>query len=551
MTKISGCYRWNDTLALSDKGFLLECAITANGMRYTEAMIVPSEDNSLMIALFDEAEEMALIYFSECGWIGAVSIYEENPIIAMNDLWQTWDFGEGQEVDDDFYAYLTANASRVSSAEAVCLSYDGKIIASLDGGQRATFHCQGKSMNSDLLLLVPKKKISASGGTSSMNVAFGNTAPEDTGKLWIKTAEPESVAVKLDFEFAGNEQLHSATLSMPTSVYYSAAAAMGKKIYIFGGGQSASDMILIYDTEANTVQRLSETLPYKVHALSAATVGSKIYLFGGNGESETFNKIWIFDPATNTLESPGVNMPDKLYLSATAVVGKKIFLFGGAYRGSSSVQCKRNIYMFNTESNSIAKLGTSFSVDLYGATAAAVGTKIYIFGGYKNPTFYDSIYRFDTESYTLTALETVLPNPVYLALSAAIGSTIYVFGGSRSSGGGLNTILRFNTLTETLETIDTTLAKNIYGTPCVAIGSKIFVFDGVGAASDGPLVNTFIVNIDLPENHLLIEAGGSGHMMNLFPNLEIGVKNVFLGNAEGKGERVPAAVYRDGAWEEI
>ena len=387
--------------------------------------------------------------------------------------------------------------------------------------------------------------------STEMNVAFGNTAPDDTSKLWIKTAEPESLEARLSFDFVGNEQLRSATLSMPTSVYYSAAAAMGKKIYIFGGGQSASDMILVYDTEANTVQRLSETLPYKVHALSAATVGSKIYLFGGNGESETFNKIWIFDPATNTLESPGVNMPDKLYLSATAVVGKKIFLFGGAYRGSSSVQCKRNIYMFNTESNSIAKLGTSFSVDLYGATAAAVGTKIYIFGGYKNPTFYDSIYRFDTESYTLTALETVLPNPVYLALSAAIGSTIYVFGGSRSSGGGLNTILRFNTLTETLETIDTTLAKNIYGTPCVAIGSKIFVFDGVGAASDGPLVNTFVVNIDLPENHMLIETSGAGNTVRLFPNMEIGIKNIYLGNADGLGERIPAALYKNGEWIEI
>ena len=126
---------------------------------------------------------------------------------------------------------------------------------------------------------------------------------------------------------------------------------------------------------------------------------------------------------------------------------------------------------------------------------------------------------------------------------------VYIFGGVNSTG-GLNTICRFNSLTEKLEVLDETLAKNIYATPCAAIGSKIYVFDGYSGSTDHN-VNTFVVNIDLPENHVLIEAGGSGDMMSLFPNLEIGVKNVYLGNADGKGEKVPAAVYKDGAWVEI
>ena len=50
---------------------------------------------------------------------------------------------------------------------------------------------------------------------------------------------------------------------------------------------------------------------------------------------------------------------------------------------------------------------------------------------------------------------------------------------------------------------------------------------------------------------MLIEASGAGNTVRLFPGMEIGVKNVYLGNADGKGVRVPAALYRDGAWTEI
>ena len=200
MAKVSGCYRWNDTLAVSGGAFLLDLSLRVNGVRYVSTIIQASADDETMVALFDESDMMVLVYASEVGWIKEVRISDENPIPAQSSICQTWDFGEEQEISDDFYEYLMANASPVASAEAVNLSYGGRIIASVEDGQSATLHCRGKSMNSDLLLLVPRRK-SASGGGAEMNVAFGDTAPDDTSKLWIKTAEPESLEARLSFDY--------------------------------------------------------------------------------------------------------------------------------------------------------------------------------------------------------------------------------------------------------------------------------------------------------------------------------------------------------------
>ena len=553
MAKISGCYRWNDTLSVVGNSFLLDMAVSVNGARYVSAMIVSSTDADAMVALFDENEEMILIYASDAGWFKAVHIYDDNPILVQSDLWQTWDFGEDQDVPDDFYAYLTANASPVASAEAVNLSYGGRIIASVDGGQSATLHCKGKSMSSDLLLLVPRKRSASGGGGAEMNVAFGDTAPDDTGKLWIKTAEPESVGVKMNFDFVGNEQLQAATLSLPSNVYQSCAAAVGKKIYVFGGSNSYSDKIYVYDTETNGIEQSSATLPSAVNGAACAAVGKRIYIFGGrttSGSSGKSRAIHVFDTETSTFETLSVQLPEDRFNAPAAAVGNKIYIFGGSYYNNGE-KASRTVYLFNAESNAITSLAAKLPTNAYSVGAVAVGSKIYVFGGYDGSTRLNSISIFDTEMQTLTALEDVkLPIPSYMFAGAAVGSVIYLFGGLGGSGNNLNTIVRFNAETHGIETLDVTIPKVNWGTPAVAVGSKIYFFDGTGTAAD-PALHTFTVHIDLPENHMLIEASGAGNTVRLFPGMEIGVKNVYLGNADGKGEKVPAALYRDGAWTEI
>lgn len=557
MAKLSGCYRWNDALIPPTLPITFTAPLYINGTLYTEAMIITAEDGTTLIALFDEDEMMYLVYSMESSWIKAVNILEDRPVLAKSDLWQTWDFGEGCAVSDSVYAYVTANATPVVSSDAINVTYEGKLIASLEGGQKATLQCKDKTMNDDVVISVPAVSKDAS---ASLNVAFGTNPPDDTSKLWIKTPKPEAVSYKLDFDFVGNERYNPAICRLPNNVFHSTAAAMGSKIYIFGGGGSAvfTDRVHMYDTETNTVRQLGCTMPYAANGAAAATVGEKIYIFGGRGSSEnadTWNRILIFDPATETFENIsetlGVTLPEKRYLLAAAAVGKKIYLFGGSYKSTSGNETiRRYIYMFNTEGNSISQLSTNLTETTYGAAAVAVGTNIYIFGGSRASSNYmKTIGRFNTTNYEFKTLAAELPNTVYELTAAAVGTNIYVFGGLQT-GGGTNTICRFDTLTETLEVLDETSAKSIYATPCAAIGSKIYVFDGYNGSADHN-VNAFVVNIDLPENHVFVELSGSDNMFPLLPNMEIGVKNVYRGNAEGKGELVSAARYKDGLWYDI
>lgn len=550
MAKISGCYRWNDTLAASGGAFLLDLPLRVNGTSYVGTMINADTEDETMVALFEENETMTIVYVFGAGWIRAISLQDENPTLAQNDLWQTWDFGEEQEIPDHFYEYLMANASPVASADAVNLSYGGRIIASVDGGQSATLHCRGKSMNSDLLLLVPRRR-SASGGGAEMNVAFGNTAPDDTSKLWIKTEKPESVEARLSFDFVGNEQMQAATLALPAHVYHSSACAVGKKIYIFGGGGSSySAAIYVYDTETNGMEKLTAVLPTAAAGNASAAVGKKIYIFGGrsgSGSTGKSKKIRVFDTETHAVDSLAVELPEDRYQATAAAVGNKIYIFGGSYY-SSGEKARSTIYLFNAESNAITSLAASLPSIVYYACAVAVGSKIYVFGGYDGTNPQSTISVFDTAAQTVETLDVTLPTPAYMFSGAAVGSVIYLFGGY--NGGGLDTIVRFNTETHEIETLGATMSKKNWGTPAASVGSKIYVFDGHSSASDCTL-NTFHVHIDLPENHMLIETSGAGNTVRLFPNMEVGVKNVYLGNAEGKGERVPAALYKDGAWTEI
>ena len=55
------------------------------------------------------------------------------------------------------------------------------------------------------------------GGGSELNIAYGDTAPEDTSKLWVKTTEPDSVEISPDFGYGEAVQTTGVASGFPTS----------------------------------------------------------------------------------------------------------------------------------------------------------------------------------------------------------------------------------------------------------------------------------------------------------------------------------------------
>ena len=178
---------------------------------------------------------------------------------------------------------------------------------------------------------------------------------------------------------------------------------------------------------------------------------------------------------------------------------------------------------------------------------APVGTKIYLFGGRDTDgVVLDTINVFDTEKNTISTLSTRLPTPAYMVAAGAIGTKVYLFGGTKGTS-NLDTINVFDTETNTINTLSTKLPTAVNSLAPAAIGFNVYLLGGNG--HDG--IHKFFVALNLEKGNLLIVASLTKNVFNLLPSVEIGVDKVYKGNEDGNGEIVSAALYKDGAWEDI
>lgn len=393
-------------------------------------------------------------------------------------------------------------------------------------------------------------------GGAAYNIAFGDTAPEDTSKLWVKSAEPAAIRVTSKVVVA-NESMEAFVSALPEAKRLLSAVNVASKIYLFGGlSESGSEEdyksgIHVYDPASRSVSTIDAVLPQGTYGMAAAAVGTKIYLFGGYGDSTApFDTIAVFDTQTNEIYTLATKLPEGLRNAAAAAGNEKIFVFGGY--GSSLRQ--NAIYVFDPRSETITALNTKLPTETDYHSAVAVGGKVYIFGGStgqaQSGMITSAIHVFDMHTYTLTTLDVSLPIANRAIAAAAVGTKIYLFGG-RTAGLRSADIQVFDTETYTLTTLNTQLPVRTAFAAAAAVGERIYVFGGKDDTVDLQAIHEFVAELPLAENSVLIEIGLADNTVNLLPDMEIGVSNVYMGNADGVAEKVPAALYRNGAWVEI
>lgn len=244
-------------------------------------------------------------------------------------------------------------------------------------------------------------------------------------------------------------------------------AAVGSKIYMFGGLSSSGSKISIFDTTTRTIETLpSTTISHATSRVACEAIGSKIYIFGGfTSDAETVDTISVFDTETNTISSLSVTLPEGLYHIGSAVVGTNIYLFGGNYGGNAHL-VRKSIYKFDTTSNTLYTLSATLPKAVAGLACEAVGSKIYIFGGDVGSSYLDTISVFDAEHETITSLTVSLPAAT-TGRCAAIGTNIYFFGGNSTVG-----TIEFNTNDYSMTQVATILC---YYFPCAAIDNTIYI----------------------------------------------------------------------------
>jgi N-acetylneuraminic acid mutarotase len=421
-----------------------------------------------------------------------------------------------------------------------------------------------------------KGKQSASGGGGSgveLNIAYGDTPPEDTTKLWVKTSEPSGVLVSTnpDYEAIPAHTVTELSATLLTANWRMDAAVVGEKIYIFGGNlgtQNGTKKIQCFDTLTKILEVLPVDMPYVMNNVCCAAYNDNIYLFGGCEYSDattwvTGNHIMRFDPNTQAFEILDVVLPKPILGSCASCVGSKIYIFGGS-DGSASTNA---IWCFDVETETITTLDTVLPTTVNRGASCVIGTKIYVVyvtGGKAD------VYCFDTETETVSTLSIERPMSLMAQVdvcAAAVGDYLYMYSTYSSY------VVEYNPLTQTAsvvgmipqEKIETNVSfKYKMDMVCGVVDGKVYAFGGRWDRSSGVYWYSDKIYCHNPmggkdylveENDLLIIPRMESDTFPIInaksAKIEIGVDSVYKGNEEGKGEEVEAALYKDGAWTTI
>lgn len=291
------------------------------------------------------------------------------------------------------------------------------------------------------------------------------------------TATPETVLTGYTFTQADGTQATGTMEQIGLNIHYGDTAPEDTSMLWVNGGEASRVYVQgNLPVGIGSVEKLDETLPVKCRYAATASVGENIYIFGGtdttnSSDSEKLNKIQIFNTSTKTARTASATLPAAVTGATAAAVGTNIYVFGGAW--------SNKVCVFDTVNETLTTLSVTipnYNGAIVGAymTAVAVGTKVYLFGGENRWNQYvPNVRIFDTATNSFTESTATTENHDEDIGAVAIGNDIWLFG-----GGDNNTISIFDTTSQTLTKISQTLSVNMNSFGCVAVGTDVYLIGG-------------------------------------------------------------------------
>ncbi len=212
--------------------------------------------------------------------------------------------------------------------------------------------------------------------------------------------------------------------TLPAPVQDPAVAALGDRVYAFGGLDGAQASVASVTTFVSAGARSGGQLPVAIHDAAAAAVNGRLYVFGG-GQLQSYAGIGRFDPASGRTRLVG-SLPTPLSDLAAVTVGSTAYIVGG-YTGA--VFSDRIVAFAGGHARTVGRLPTGLRY----AAVAALGGKVVIAGGRTTSGPSAAVYRFDPATGAVTRIGR-LPAAVMHASAGVLGGTMYVVGGIGASG---------------------------------------------------------------------------------------------------------------------
>jgi DNA-binding beta-propeller fold protein YncE len=203
-------------------------------------------------------------------------------------------------------------------------------------------------------------------------------------------------------------------------------AAFSSRAFLLGGLTAGDVSTAQVVASRGPTSAVIGALPSVRHDTSAVALGRKVYVFGGGNGISQLDDIVAVDPASGSSRVVG-HLPAASSDSAAAAIGTTAYIVGG-YTGTSWLD---SIVAWRPggQPRVVARL----PVPLRYAAVAAAGRRLIIAGGsLENATASRVIYEYTPGKRTAVRIG-VLPGPTTHAAAAALGQVVYVFGG-RATG---------------------------------------------------------------------------------------------------------------------
>jgi N-acetylneuraminic acid mutarotase len=261
------------------------------------------------------------------------------------------------------------------------------------------------------------------GGTfeNGLIVAGGITWKEDT-KIWLDNI----------WRFDAKAQAWIEAGKLPHPVAYAAYGQTGEGIYVVGGGEGKGSMpecgLLNRKVQWRKIGEVSLPLVYSGSALA----GGKLYVVAGASDAADFNtstnRFYAVVLNTGRVENLGDFPGGRVTSPAAAALGGRIYVFGGATFNSNNSEAVNvdGVFAYSIAEARWARL-QSFPVSVRGLASCALDERhVLLAGGYREE-FSDEAFIYDTKTDTYSKTKP-LPYRAMVSLIRA-GDDLYCIGG--------------------------------------------------------------------------------------------------------------------------
>jgi hypothetical protein len=223
----------------------------------------------------------------------------------------------------------------------------------------------------------------------------------------------------------------------PRPRYRHAAAAVNKKIYLFGGTGSSGSIVKevdVLDTVKGKWTTLGQRMPNATTDLSAFAHSGDIYTVGGYDASwKALNRVQIFSPSAQEPWQSGPQLLQGRGDVFAAVVDNKAYVVGGFHHENKFTSPVPNLEMLDVGPGAAWVPRKAMKVARGDKAVASLNNILHVVGGEGKNSKGHSVPLRDVEAYdpvgNVWYYGGDIPSERFRFVAAAHGNSIFIFGG--------------------------------------------------------------------------------------------------------------------------